>query len=405
MKLAPIAVREAHEETSAPDDVSKSDVAEAEATEAEAMQRLLREIRARRAEFGEQQHLSHDVVDLLREAGIYRALVAKQFGGDEKTPAEFLQMIEQIAEADGSTGWVASFGFSALYLSALPIETLEKIYANGPDVVFAGGIFPPQPAKKVSGGREVSGQWSWGSGCMGADLIGAGVRFEDGGDASGLPYMAVMPREAASIKPNWDVNGLKGTGSHDIVIDKAIVPDDWIFVRGGPSSIDAPLYRYPIMALAAQVLAVVALGCGRAALNELADRAATRKSITGAPVFAQRAFVQSGIAKAEAQLRSAKAFFYETVNDAFDTIRGGGALSDQQTILLRLSATNAAHTGSDVCRQIYTLSGTDGIFTSDPIAQSMQDAMVVPQHAFLSEGTWQQAGAAMFGLETPPGYP
>jgi indole-3-acetate monooxygenase len=147
---------------------------------------------------------------MMKAAGIFRACVARRFGGDETSPGDFLRLIEAISEADGSAGWVASFGSSAIYLSALPIATLETIYSNGPDVVFAGGISPPQNAIPVEGGLEVSGQWSWGSGCTGAALIGVGIKVEGGGLADGLPRMAVLPRDKVRIVHNWDVNGLKG---------------------------------------------------------------------------------------------------------------------------------------------------------------------------------------------------
>ena len=366
---------------------------------------LLREVRVRRAEFGAQQQLSDDIVNLLKQAGVYRALVAKRFGGDEASPADFLRLIEKISTEDGSTGWVASFGFSAIYLSALPLPTLEKMYTNGPDVIFAGGIFPPQPAVPVAGGAEVSGRWTWGSGCTGADLIGVGIKVDDGAPTSGLPRIAVMPSASVTIAPNWDVNGMKGTGSHDMVADKVFVSDEWMFIRGGASSLDAPLYRYPSMALAAQVLAVVALGCARAAIDALVHRATTRLSITGAPVFADRAFVQTDLAKAEANLRSARAFFYDITEEAYATLQAGNDLDRKTHMLIRLASSQAARMGCDVAQSIYRMAGTDGIFTADPIAQAMQDALIVPQHAFLAEGTWQSAGRVFLGLDNPPGYP
>jgi indole-3-acetate monooxygenase len=380
----------------APDDQATRDVA---------LETLLTQARERRAEFGAQQQLSDDIVTLLKQAGVYRALVAKRFGGDEATPADFLRLIEKIAVADGSTGWVASFGFSAIYLSALPITALEKMYANGPDVIFAGGIFPPQPAVPMAGGVEVSGRWTWGSGCTGSDLIGVGIKIDDGAKNSGLPRIAVMPSGSVSIAPNWNVNGMKGTGSHDMVVDKVFVPDEWTFIRGGASSLDAPLYRYPSMALAAQVLAVVALGCARSAIDALVHRATTRVSITGAPVFADRAFVQTDLAKAEANLRSARAFFYDITEEAYVTLQAGDDLDRKTHMLIRLASSQAARTGCDVAQAIYRMAGTDGIFTADPIAQAMQDALIVPQHAFLSEGTWQSAGRVFLGLDNPPGYP
>lgn len=370
---------------------------------ADAMTRLLAAARERHAEFSAQTHISPDVVDLMKRAGVFRAMVAKRFGGDEMHPSDFLRLIERISEADGSTGWVASFGFSAVYLSALPIDTLEAMYAGGPDVVFAGGIYPPQTAVPVDGGIEVSGRWSWGSGCCGAELIGVGVKVAGDG-ATALPLIAVLPADKVDIVQNWDVTGLKGTGSHDMVVDKVIVPQQWTFIRGGTSSLDTPLYRYPSMPLAAQVLAVVGLGIARAALDTFTELAGGRESITGAPALANRAYVQTDIAKAEAALRSARAFFYEATDQAFAVLERGDELDIASKNLLRLASSHAARVGSDVTETAYRLSGTTGIFAAHPLARYLHDAMIVPQHAFLSEGTWQSAGQILLGLQSAPGF-
>ena len=370
-----------------------------------ALDRLLVAARTRHAEFSAQTHISADVVELMKEAGVFRAMVAKRFGGDEMHPSDFLRLIETISEADGSTGWVASFGFSAVYLSALPLPTLEAMYANGPDVVFAGGIFPPQAAKPVEGGLEVSGRWSWGSGCRGADLIGVGIKVNGGGPTGGLPLIAVMPASKVAIVDNWNVTGMLGTGSHDMVVDKVVVPEEWTFIRGGSSSLDTPLYRYPSMPLAAQVLSVVGLGVARAALDCLIELAGGRTSITGAPTLADRAYVQADVAKAEAALRSARAFFYETTDAAFAVLERGDELDVAIRSLLRLASTNAAHAAAEVTSIVFRLSGTTGIAADHPIARYLKDAMVVPQHAFLADGTWQNAGKILLGLDAAPGFP
>jgi alkylation response protein AidB-like acyl-CoA dehydrogenase len=366
---------------------------------------LLSAVREQQGQFTAQQQISDEVIALMKEAGVYRALVARRFGGDECAPMDFLRLVETISMADGSAGWVASFGFAAIYLAALPLPTLECIYADGPDVIFAGGIFPPQKTRTVSGGVEVSGRWSWGSGCPAADLIGVGVQVEGGASTGGLPRTAVMRRHQVSVVPNWEVNGLKGTGSHDIVVDRVVVPEAWTFIRGGKPTLDTPLFRYPTMALAAQVLAVVALGVGRAALDDITALAGGRASITGAPVLADRAYVQSELAKAEAALRGARAFFYEATETAYAALLDGNPVDVQQRNLLRLSSSHAAKVGADAAQTAYRLSGTTGIFSRHSIARRFQDALIVPQHAFLSEGTWQSAGRVLLGLDTPAGFP
>jgi alkylation response protein AidB-like acyl-CoA dehydrogenase len=279
------------------------------------------------------------------------------------------------------------------------------MYANGPDVVFAGGIFPPQKAVPVDGGLEVSGRWGWGSGCRGADLIGVGIRVDGGGSTGGLPLIAVMPADRVDIVDNWNVIGLQGTGSHDMVVDKVVVPEEWTFVRGSASSLDTPLYRYPSMSLAAQVLAVVGLGVARASLDCFIDLAGGRASIPGAPVMAERADGQTDVAKLEAALRSARAFFYEATDEAFDILNRGDELDIASRNLLRLASTNAARVGAEVTQGAYRLAGTTGIVAGHPLARHMHDAMIVPQHAFLADGTWQNAGKLLLGLDSAPGFP
>jgi alkylation response protein AidB-like acyl-CoA dehydrogenase len=272
-------------------------------------------------------------------------------------------------------------------------------------VIFAGGIFPPKPARRVDGGFLVNGRWSWASGCTAAAYLGVGIKVDDGSTESGLPRMAVIPRENATIIDNWDVNGLRGTGSHDIEVTGVVVPEDWTFIRGGASSLDTPLFRYPTLAIASQVLAAVGLGAARAALDQAIAMAGERTSITGAPRLAEHPHVQIELAKAEAELRSARAFLYEATDQAYGRLAAGEELGLQTRTLLRLSATHAAKVGADVTRAAYTMCGTAGIFTGHPLAQALQDALVVPQHVFLSDSTWQSAGRMLLGLEAAPGFP
>lgn len=105
---------------------------------AAAFDRVLSQVAERRAEFEEKRHVPRDMVAEFKRAGLYRAGAPKRFGGDALPPAEFLRLIERISEVDGSAGWVASFGSALVYLAALPLETQAELYADGPDVAFAG---------------------------------------------------------------------------------------------------------------------------------------------------------------------------------------------------------------------------------------------------------------------------
>jgi alkylation response protein AidB-like acyl-CoA dehydrogenase len=188
------------------------------------------------------------------------------------------------------------------------------------------------------------------------------------------------------------------------VVDKVVVPREWTFIRGGKATVEGPLYLYPSMSIAAQVLAVVSLGVARASLDCFGDMAGGRVSITGAPSLADRAYVQSDYAKAEADLRAARAFFYEATEEAFATLSAGSELAPAARALLRLASTKAARVGADIASAMYRLSGTSGIFAAHPIGSFMQDAIIPAQHAFLSDGTWENAGKVLLGRDVAPGF-
>ena len=374
-------------------------------TDNQAFSALLVDIkkRARSGEFDRLGYIAQDVIDAFKTLGVYRALVPRRFGGDECSPGEFCAMVEEISRADGSAGWVASFGMSPVYLASLPLDTIRQVYANGPDVVFAGGIFPPQPAEAVPGGFKVNGRWKYSSGCMGASLVGVGIAPKNG-DKLDLPRLAVMPQSKVRIEQTWDTVGLLGTGSHDLVVEDVVVSEEWTFVRGGAANLDEPFFRYPSLSFATQVLSVVGLGVARAALDELRDMAAGRISVTGAPAVADRPLAQVEIAKAEAALRAARAFFFESIEDAWQTVLRGDSLSVEKTNLLRLSSTHATRVAAEVARTAQMLSGMTGVYNSSPLARCVNDAQVVTQHAFMGDITYQNAGAVFFGKQPLPGY-
>ena len=365
---------------------------------------VIAEIAQRHEEFERLAHVPRDVIEKLKQVGIYRAATPKRFGGDARAPREFLEMIERIAKADGSAAWVASFGSANLYLAALPLDTQAEIYANGPDQVFAGGLFPVQNATPEAGGYRVNGTWKFASGCKGADWLGVGIGTARPGEAPGKPRTAVFKAQQVEIVENWNVVGMQGTGSHDLRVADQFVPEDWTFVRGGTPTVDEPLYRYPTVAYAAQVLAVVNLGLARAALDVANNMAGGRKPPTGAPQLADRAYYRIELAKAEAQLRSARAFFYEATDSVWQSILEGNDVTPDQVSLLRLSATQIAREGADVVNRAYRLGGTTAIYRNHPLQRLVRDAMVVTQHAFLGEGNYDGAGAVFVGVQPIPGY-
>lgn len=382
---------------------TKEFVMDSNTTQLDALCQEIRE-RACTGEFDNQAYVSQDIIDKLKQIGVYRALVPKRFGGNEWSPKQFCELIEQLSKADGSVGWVASFGMSPAYLGSLPEATLEQLYKDSPDIVFAGGIFPPQPAEITDAGVVVSGRWKFSSGCMGADIVGVGISPQKDNEAQGLPRMAVMPANKAQIDMTWDTVGLKGTGSHDLVVKDVLVAKEWTFVRGEPSKLPEPFFKYPSLSLATQVLTVVGIGVAAAALEEFQKLAPGKSSITGGAEIANRPVTQYEFAQAEAEFKAARVWFYDTMQIVWNEVLAGRIPSAEQISDMRLSCTHVARVCARVTRKIQMLAGMTAIYTHNPFSRFVNDTNVVTQHAFMGDATLQNAGLVSFGMKPAPGY-
>lgn len=370
------------------------------------LEALCQEIRMRacRGEFDDQAYVSQDIIEKLKKLGVFRALVPKRFGGTGGSPRQFCQLIEQLSMADGSVGWVASFGMSPAYLGSLPEATLTELYKDSPDIVFAGGIFPPQAAEVTPEGMKVRGRWKFASGCLGADIVGVGIAPQKDNAAQGLPRMAVMPANKAKIEMTWDTVGLKGTGSHDLVVEDVIVPEAWTFVRGEASKLPETFFKYPSLSLATQVLTVVGIGVAAAALEEFKLLAPGKASITGGAEIAMRPVTQYEFAQADAEFQAARVWFYQSMDQVWQTLSNGDQATAEQISAMRLSCTHAARVAAKVCRKMQMLAGMTAIYTHNPFSRFVNDCNVVTQHAFMGDATLQNAAAISFGLNPTPGY-
>jgi alkylation response protein AidB-like acyl-CoA dehydrogenase len=361
-------------------------------------------LRDRRDEFNAQRYVPAEFIGLLKKTGMYRAATPATFGGEPMAPSAFMRLVDRISAVDPATGWVASFGSSVVYFAALPVESQRQIYAGGPDVAFSAALFPVQEAERVPGGYLCSGVWQFASGCRGADILGIGLA--GGPETEGRPLTALVAPRDVEIVENWDVAGMKATGSHALRVDRLFVPEEMTFVRGNAPTVDEPLTRYPSLAYAAQVLAVVTLGAARGALDYCIAGGAVSTSITGGNSKGNRPAFKAGLAKAEAELRSARAFFYEITDEVWTKAVEGSAITALDRAMLRLGATHAAHVGRRVVLEAFDLAGTGAIYENHPLQRYLRDALVPAQHAMLQTTTYEGAGAVMLGSDAGiPSFP
>jgi alkylation response protein AidB-like acyl-CoA dehydrogenase len=379
-------------------------------TEQPAFLDMLEEIRNRRDEIHAKRHVSRDIVDKMKKARIFRSSTPTKFGGDAMAPHQFLKMVEKIGEVDGSAAWVAAFGSANTYIAALPEEAQSVIYADGPDQVYAGGLYPLQKAERVDGGWKASGRWKFASGCMGADWIGVGLIGADAVSktAEGLPpevIMAVSPASEVEIIETWDVMGMQGTGSHDTTVKDKFYADMWTCRRGAMGIFDEPLYRYPPLAYQSQVHAACNLGLARSAVELAKEMSGGAKLMPGASRLADRGYFRKGLAEAEAKLRAARAFYFEMAEKGWDELLDNEDVTLETNNLMRLSASHAARASEEAIQTCFRIVGMAAIQETHQMQRILRDCLVVTQHAALNDATMENAGAVLSGLPTPAGYP
>jgi indole-3-acetate monooxygenase len=198
--------------------------------------------------------LPADVIDALRERGFFRIWTPRAYGGLELHPTSAVQVFEELAYLDSAAAWVvANCAVITSFCQVLPPAGTEELFQS-PDRLICGGWFPPGTARRVPGGYQVDGRWSFGSGVRHADwLTGMAVALEDGQPVpgpDGRPTLVLgfFPPAGAEVLDNWDTLGMRGTGSHDVCLADRFVPEHRTALVAPWAPEDAafagPLYRF-----------------------------------------------------------------------------------------------------------------------------------------------------------------
>ena len=227
----------------------------------------------------------------------------------------------------GAWQLAASMGCSAGILR----PTLREIFGSDPHVRTAGALRPFGTAVVVDGGYRVTGRWPLGSGCQHSAWIVGGCRILDGAEprvrADGTPITRLLffPAAECEVLDTWHSIGLRGTGSHDYVVNDVFVPAPRSLSFREPPVEAGPLYILPTIALFATALAAVPLGIARHAIDILIELAGTKIATRSRQTLRDDATLQMHLGRAEALLRSGRAFLYEALNEAWRVVSAARA--------------------------------------------------------------------------------
>ncbi|MFI7700548.1 acyl-CoA dehydrogenase family protein [Nonomuraea sp. NPDC049480] len=341
-----------------------------------------------------QGKLTTPVVDALHEAGLFGIWVPAPLGGAELSPMELIAVLEELSYADPSTGWVVMAtslenGTAGAYLGA---EAVERMFKGPRMPLIAGQGTRPGTAVREGDGFRLSGQWSFASGMLHSQYAHSLGHVEGTDDVR----IFITPMEDVKMLGNWDVLGLRATGSIDYAIDGAFVPESHTHVfdqneplRGGA------LYRLGLVDQALICHSAWALGVGRRLLDELAGYAGARAGRPGQ--LAGRDAFHTDFARAEAKFRAAKALVHETWTGTERTLDAGRWLDVRQETMVRLALNHVTWTVADVAGFVYASGGTSAL--RDGLIQRLfRDVHTGTQHITSSPLVLAECGRELAGL-------
>ena len=249
------------------------------------------------------------------------------------------------------------------------------------------------------------GSYDFASGISHADWIYCPCFIMDGDDVAkneaGAPEVRAMwiPADQAQVVDTWSVVGMRGTGSHDFIVEDVFVPESHTCFVGEAAQEKGPLYdRRMVVTSIFVMLAGTPLGIARGAINELIELATDRTTSGSSTLLRDRPAVQAKVGETEAILSSARAYVLSTAGAAWMAACDGKEDPSREIAGARLAVTYAIHEAVRAVDMVFHAAGTNAFYTKNSIERHFRDIHVVAQHnaAFLS--TYEAAGKVFMGL-------
>ncbi|MGY3440838.1 MULTISPECIES: acyl-CoA dehydrogenase family protein [unclassified Bradyrhizobium] len=373
---------------------------------------LLPLVEARAADAEAQGYLTDDVVAALRKAGIYTMLFPKQVGGAELLPFDAMTVIERLSYVHASAGWCVIGNNMEGTTLAIYVEDegIKQVFANGPDITIAGNGVPRGFARPVDGGYMIRGNWAYGSGIQHAEWVHSGCFVTDptGKDIvmgpNGQPKIVVThhPRATIKLMGNWDVLGLRATGSFDYTISEGtelFVPTHmtYDFDIGAPrrGGVQGALGLAGYSAWAHSGWAV---GVGRRMLDELVKVIVQRQDAFGKS--SESASFKFQFAQVEARFRAARALVHETWREVSDACARGETPTLDQMTMIKLSLRHIHDVISDTATFAHRAARGASLHNT-PMQRFYRDIHSGTQHILMADQIVEECGRALLGLPAP----
>jgi 3-hydroxy-9,10-secoandrosta-1,3,5(10)-triene-9,17-dione monooxygenase len=364
---------------------------------------------ARRAAEAEQRRrLPEATIAELKASGFTELLVPKRFGGQQAALPAILDPVRRMAHGCTSSAW--TIGFYALHnwiLALFGEQAQEEAFATRP-LLAPAPLAPTGRGVAVDGGIRLSGRWSWATGAMDGNWLI--VCALCGPDDAIYPALALLPTPDFSIEDVWQTDGMRATGSNDVVVSDAFVPeyrlvrvkDIYDGTAPGAGLHDAATYRWPMVPALALLAAMPALGSAERVTELYAERLASRVLAYEGVTQQDKPIAQARLAEASVRLRALRGLLADTVDELERIVSSGRSVPRPVRGEARLAAAHIVTESRSVIGSLFEASGASVHFLANPMQRFKRDVDVLAGHVIFDYDTTRElAGALALGLTIP----
>ncbi|RYJ25762.1 oxidoreductase [Streptomyces sp. L-9-10] len=376
----------------------------------EVVRSLVPVIRERAAEAEAARRVPEATIEELSDAGFFRLLQPKRYGGLEADPVLFYTAVKEIAAACGSTGWVASVvGVHSWQLGLFPDEAQHEVWGNDQSARISSSYAPTGRITPVDGGFKVSGRWSFSSGCDHAQWVFLGGLIP-GPDGTPVDMRTLLlPRTDYKIDDVWDTVGLRGTGSNDIVVEDVFVPEHRTLSFANTSALDcpgnevntSPLYRLPFAAMFTTTISAPIVGIAQNALDAYLQATKERIRLSyGGQKVAEDPHAQVRIATAASEIDAAWLQLSHNIAEQLRLTEAGEDLPLKLRLATRRDQVMATQRAIRAVDLLFENAGGRALKAGNPVQRAWRDAHAGRVHvANDPERALAMYGQGALGLE------
>ena len=371
---------------------------------------LVPQLRERAARTEELRRLPPETEQDLHDAGLFKILQPKSYGGGELDYVALIDCAELLGRADASVAWnFANLASHHWMLGMFEPKAQALVWDKDADTLIASSfIFPAGRAQKTEGGYRLHGSWPFSSGVASCEwnMLASVVYSDD--EADGIEYrLFLLPKGDYKVLDTWNVAGLRGTGSSDVEVRDVFVPDTMTVsvgdLAGGPTPGSAvnpnPLYALPVFALFPFVLSGVALGNAQACLDDYVEVVRHRLSTYNRAKLSDFQSTQINIAEASAKIDAARLTMRSACVAAMTDARGGVVPNMATKTRYRRDGAFSVNLCTEAVSMLFAASGARGLFTTGGLQRQFRDAHAINAHlAFNFDAAGTNYGRVALGL-------